>query len=335
MVGKKVIAITALLVAAILFSSFIYLTFNLSSPQKVDSITIGNAQSFECDTLVYIAQQENYFGQNALNVTIANYTSGAAAVNDLIKGKLNIAATAEFPLVNHALNGDNISALASIGKFQLQDLIARKDHGINTISDLKGKTIGVPMGTISQFYIGRFLELNGLSLQDVSIVNITPTNAMDVLVNGTVDAVVIWQPYAFAIEEQLGSNAAVWSPQSSQELYIVEVANNNWIQENPDVAARFLKSLVQAEAYYVNNPSKTENMIQEGLNYTDGYMSTVWTNQQISLSLDQSMMLAMQDESRWLISNSLTNATSIPNFLNYIYLDGLNSVKTNSVTIIH
>jgi NitT/TauT family transport system substrate-binding protein len=60
----------------------------------------------------------------------------------------------------------------------------------------------------------------------------------------------------------------------------------------------------------------------------------VWKQNQFSLSLDQSLILAMQDESRWLISNNLTNATSIPNFQNYIYIGGLNSVKPQSVNII-
>ncbi len=316
-------------------SSFVYLNSQRPHKKTANNVVIGNAQSFECDTLVYIAQQRNYFAENGLNVTVMNYTSGMAAVNDLLNGKLDIAATAEFPLVTNALKGENISALAGIGKFQLQDLIARKDHGIQNVSDLKGKTIGVPLGTISQFYIGRFLELNGLSLQNVTIVNITPTGAIESLMNGTIDAVVIWQPYAYAIEEQLGNNAVVWSPQSSQALYIVEVANNNWVNQNPDVVKRFVESLAEAESYYVNNPSKTETMIKTGLNYSEGYMAAVWHNQQISLSLDQSLIVALEDESRWLISNNLTNATAPPNFLNNVYLDGLLSVKPEAVTIIH
>ena len=333
---RNLTAIVAIiLVLATASTSFVYLNSQIASPKKLDSIIIGNAQSFECDTLVYIAQQQNYFTQNNLNVTIQNYTSGMAAVNDVLNGKLNIAATAEFPLVTNALNGANISAIAGIGKFQLQDLIARKDRGIQNISDLSGKTIGVPLGTISQFYIGRFLELNGLNLENVTIVNIKPTDALQAITNGTVDALIIWQPYAYNIENQLGNNAIVWSPQSSQALYIVEVANNNWIKDNPQIAKRFIQSLAQAETYYLNNPSKTKTMIQKGLNYSDGYMSTVWPNQQISLSLDQSLMISMNDEAKWMINNKLTTATIVPNFLNYVYLDALTSVKPDSVTIIH
>jgi NitT/TauT family transport system substrate-binding protein len=42
----------------------------------------------------------------------------------------------------------------------------------------------------------------------------------------------------------------------------------------------------------------------------------------------------MQDEARWLINNNLTTATSVPNFLNYVYVDGLKSVSPESVNII-
>jgi hypothetical protein len=76
-------------------------------------------------------------------------------------------------------------------------------------------------------------------------------------------------------------------------------------------------------------------MIQKGLSYTDGYMASVWHNQEISLSLDQSLILAMDDEAQWLINNNLTSATALPNFLNYVYLKSLEAAKPNAVAIVH
>ena len=67
---------------------------------------------------------------------------------------------------------------------------------------------------------------------------------------------------------------------------------------------------------------------------SDVYIDKVWSQNQFSLSLDQSLILAMQDEARWLINNNLTNSFSVPNFLNNIYVDGLKSVKPESVNII-
>lgn len=43
----------------------------------------------------------------------------------------------------------------------------------------------------------------------------------------------------------------------------------------------------------------------------------------------------MEDEARWMIKNNLTSEKKTPNFLDYIYLDGLEKIKPESVNIIH
>jgi NitT/TauT family transport system substrate-binding protein len=52
------------------------------------------------------------------------------------------------------------------------------------------------------------------------------------------------------------------------------------------------------------------------------------------VTLDQSLILAMEDEARWMIANNLTNATEVPDFRNYIYEEGLRAVRPGSVNII-
>lgn len=299
-----------------------------------DSITIGNAQSLECDTLTYIAEDQNFFAQNDLNVTIRDYTSGMEAVKALSNGSVDIAATAEFPLVKAALNQEKISAMVSIDKSMLQDIIGRKDRGIENISDFKGKRIGVTLGTIAQFYLGRFLTLHGINLQDVTVVNINPSESVDALTKGAIDAIIIWQPYANTVENDLGDNAAIWPVQSSQTTYIVEVAKNDWIAQHPDTVRRYVKSLAQAEEYFVQHPDQTKSMMQKKLNYTDAYMAAVWDKNQFSISLDQSLVTAMEDEGRWMIKNNLTTEKTIPNFMDYIYTKGLEEVKPEAVNII-
>ena len=53
-----------------------------------------------------------------------------------------------------------------------------------------------------------------------------------------------------------------------------------------------------------------------------------------SFSLDQSLITAMEDEARWMIKNNLTTEKQVPDFLNYIYVDGLKAVKPGAVNII-
>jgi NitT/TauT family transport system substrate-binding protein len=70
------------------------------------------------------------------------------------------------------------------------------------------------------------------------------------------------------------------------------------------------------------------------MNFDDAYLEMIWQRYQFSLSLDQSLILAMEDEARWMIKNKLTKETNVPNFLDYIYEDGLKAVKPETVNII-
>jgi NitT/TauT family transport system substrate-binding protein len=63
-------------------------------------------------------------------------------------------------------------------------------------------------------------------------------------------------------------------------------------------------------------------------------MAAVWPENHFSLSLDQSLILAMEDEARWMIKNNLTSERTIPDFRDYIYTNGLSTVKPWSVSII-
>jgi len=63
-------------------------------------------------------------------------------------------------------------------------------------------------------------------------------------------------------------------------------------------------------------------------------MQTIWPEHQFSLSLDQSLIAAMEDEARWMIKNNLTREKEIPDFMKFIFMDGLEAVKPEAVNII-
>ncbi len=301
----------------------------------MESINVAYSP-FESVALFWIAQEQAFFSQNGLNITSHKYDTGAGALSGVINGETDIAAgTNEFPLTIRALNNASIQTMASISKSDFIYIIARKDRGIENASGLTGKRIGTTFGTIAHFYLGRFLSLNSVDLQNVTLVDLkTPAEWVNAVVNGDVDAVATAQPYADSAIGGLGDNAVVWSAQSNQPLFTQVIATNEWIAENPELARRFLASLAQAEEYIMNNPAQAKAIVKEQMNFTDEYIETVWVQNEFRLSLDQAQIIAMDDEAQWLINNNLTNATSIPNFLNYIYTDGLKAVKPQSVTII-
>ncbi len=146
-------------------------------------------------------------------------------------------------------------------------------------------------------------------------------------------AIIAWQPYIHAIEKEV-NGVVVWPAQSSQAVYGVLVCGGEWARQHTDTVRRFLKSLQEAEDYLVRHADEAKAIVRKRLNYDDSYIASVWPQHQFTLSLDQTLIVAMKDEAQWMISSNLTSEKTLPDFMNYIYFDGLKAIKPEAVSII-
>ena len=326
------------LVASVLFT--VVASFGLWSCSKSDysgrmeNITIG-APPLEQNALIYIADDQRLFVRNSLNIAIKDYDSGMTAVNGMLKGEVGIAEAAEFPFVRTVFQKEQIWVIACNDKFENDYIVGRKDRRIKKVSDLKGKRIGVSLKTINEFYLGRFLGLNGINMEDIAPVDISPGQFVDAIAGGDVDAIIAWQPYINQILEKEGNSVVVWPAQSAQAVYGVLVCSHGWLTQHADALKRFLKALAEAEDYLVHHPDEAKAIVRKRLNYDDSYMARIWPQHRFSLSLDQTLIVAMKDEAQWMINSNLTSEKTIPDFVNYLYTDGLKTVKPEAVSIIH
>ena len=325
--------VVATIAAIFLVGSGIFLLLQTPPPAEPESIVIG-MPALEQSALIYVAMDRGLFEKNGLSVAIRDdYPTGVGPVQDMADGKLDLSVSAEYPVIVRILSGKNISIIATVDKYQNEALISRKDLGVRNISGLKGRKIGLPRGTILEFFLGRLLEREGMSIGDVVLVDLNASEAAEALVNGKVDAVMYFQPHTSVILGRVGENAISWPGQSDQLLYGVLTARNDWIRENPATIERFLLSLEEARLYSLNHPEEVRSIVKKHLNVTDEYLATVWPDHQFTLSLEQSLLLAMNDEARWMAANNLSPSSTHPDFRNSISTEGLVKVKPQGVNI--
>lgn len=112
------------------------------------------------------------------------------------------------------------------------------------------------------------------------------------------------------------------------------VSRGDWITGHPELVTRFLNSLAQAEEYIINHPDESKAITQKRFKFDRASIESVWQVHHFSVSLDQSLITAMEDEARWMIKNKQTSEKQVPDFMNYIYIDGLKAVKPEAVNII-
>jgi taurine transport system substrate-binding protein len=73
-------------------------------------------------------------------------------------------------------------------------LVARNGSGVNTIADLKGKRIGTPFASTAHYSLLAALSQNGLSANDVRLVDLQPQAILAAWDRGDIDAAYSWLP---------------------------------------------------------------------------------------------------------------------------------------------
>ena len=125
------------------------------------------AAEYLTGALIYVAEDQGFFEENGLDVTIKGYASGKACADALINGEADIATSAGFVFVSHSFDHTDLRVFGTVATAQVKELVARKDKGITTIGDLVGKKIGVTGKSGAEFLLGVFLAFNALSYEDV------------------------------------------------------------------------------------------------------------------------------------------------------------------------
>ncbi len=300
----------------------------------VDKITLASASN-DVGFLVYIAEKHGYFMANGLDVTINDYEAGKLATDALVAGQADISTGADFVLVSHSFDNPDLRAIGTIATARDCKLIFRKDHGIEKPEELRSKKIGITKKSSGEFYLGRLLTFNNLSMDDVEILDLKPGEIIEAVVKGDIDAALTWEPYIYNIKKRLGEKTVVLPGQSGQDLYFLLISREDWLKNHSYAVDRLLKAFIQAEEFVKNNEKEAKEFLKNRAEYESDYIDYVWKGLNFTVTLPQALLLAMDDQARWRIENGLTDRTEIPNYLDYIYLDGLLSVEPEAVTIIH
>ena len=293
-------------------------------PASLKAVSLCPCSGLE-STLLWVAKDQGYYAEHGLNVTFKEYPTGVIATQDIFNGKLDFLLTTEYIISEPLLNKKPLWVIGTIAESDIMSVIGRRDKGIERIPDLELKKIGVARNTMAEYFLGRFFTLNGLSLRNATVINLQPAELVNALV---------WDPYVFQIQQQMGGNTVVWPANLGQHAYFSIVCNETLLQEKPQIIEGLLASLLQAETFVNSYNEEAKKIAQQQTNFDDQYMDQDWQNHHFSVGLSQSLITSMEDETRWRICNNMTAVTDVPDFSNYISSDTLYRLKPSAVTII-
>jgi NitT/TauT family transport system substrate-binding protein len=283
-------------------------------------------------TLVHVAVAKGYFVEEGLDVQPLMRTFGKAALDEVIGNKADFATVAETPIMFNVLKGEKIFVLANIEASSTNNaIVARKDAGISAPADLKGKRIGFTPGTTGDFFLASLLTANGLTRQEIQSVALKPDEMQDAIMAKKVDAVSTWNYPLAQINRQLGNDGTVFYDREIYTETFNIAARQEFVQKSPELVKRFLSALIKAEDFVAKNPDEAQAIMSAATKIDQSLIRDVWNDFNYHVVLDQTLLLTLEDETRWAMKNKLTDQVVMPDYLSFIHIDSLKAIKPEAI----
>lgn len=127
----------------------------------------------------------------------SEFGSGNLMLEAANAGALDLAYGSEIPPTFAAVSGARVKLVAVIrGDVNEQVVLVPQGSAIRDIAGLKGKRVGFVRATTTHYYLSRMLAEAGLSLSDVQLVNLTPSDGQAAFRSGALDA---WAIYGYSV----------------------------------------------------------------------------------------------------------------------------------------
>jgi ABC-type nitrate/sulfonate/bicarbonate transport system substrate-binding protein len=319
----------------------VLLLFRCESEKKTvptkdpEKLSIGTARDI-INSMTWIAKEKGCFEAEGLDVTLQPYPSGKLALLGMLDNKVQVATSAEVPVISNLFKKQGFSIFGTVGMSDNEiKIVARRDAGINIPADLKGKRIATQKNSAVHFFLYRFLIYNSLTEPELNISYLHPEELVPALVNGDIDAFSMREPFIQKARDHLGDNIIIFEQPGIYTKTFNLIAHNKFIHDNPETIRKILRAFIRAEQYLKQNRRKGLEIIAKLHGIDKENLENKWDDYIFELSLYQSLLITLEAETRWAIKTGLIDKKEIPNYLNHIYLNAMDELKPQALTIIH
>src|SRR5215208_2020349 len=156
----------------------------------------------------------------------------------------------------------NASGVATKQIFQLDKsygadgMVVR--NNISKIADLKGKTVAASApGTAPYFTLAWFLKKNGLSVKDVTVVNLEPGPAAQAFVAGQNDAAMTYEPYLSTVRSNASAGKIIATTLDYPMIMDTFGCTPKFLADNPKAAQALADSYFETLEMIKADPKKS------------------------------------------------------------------------------
>ncbi|MFZ2641194.1 MAG: NrtA/SsuA/CpmA family ABC transporter substrate-binding protein [Verrucomicrobiia bacterium] len=331
----RVVAPSMALGMLIVFGSWLGCSCKPQQPPKAAIPVTMAVGMLPLTSLAILADHEGLFSRAGVAVDVKKCETGVIAMDAFLTGKTQMAVAGDTPVVFGSLKRRDFRIIADIASWDNDvTIVARKDRGITQPAHLKGKRVATQKTSVAQFFLHMFLLKHGLSEKDVTVCDMPQADFPKAMARGDVEAVSSREPFTSQAVALLGNNAVTFEEPGLYVEYYNLVVSERFLQEQPEATRRVVRALLDAEAFARSQPARARSIVARTISMPEPTLQRVWPRLDLRVRLSQSLLVALEDQVRWIIDNRLTEDAAMPNFLRLIHLETMLAVKPSAVSVI-
>src|SRR5687768_14827122 len=203
-----------------------------------------------------LAKEAGIFAKNGLDVTIKKIPQASRHLA-IASGDIQCAATTVETWIAWNANGVATTQLFQLDKsYGADGMVVR--NSVAAIKDIKGKTVAASApGTAPYFTLAWFLKKNGLSVKDVTVVNMEPGPAAQAFIAGQNDAAMTYEPYLSSVRAKPEAGKIIATTLDYPMIMDTFGCTPKFLADNPKAAKALADSYFEAVQMIQKEPAKS------------------------------------------------------------------------------
>lgn len=250
-------------------------------PEKSD-INIGYLNS-TAHLLAFVAQEEGYFKEEGLNVTLTQFSSAAELVNGLESDKLDAAFIGSVPTLTFQSQGHDVTifggAMTNGHGYVIKSEYAEKDE--EGVEVLKGRNVASVKNSVQDAELQILLKDAGIEIGEgkdkVNIVYFdSQKDAYAALLNSNIDAASVYSPYASLAKSQ-GYKVVYYCAHEKaleNQPCCRQVAKTTALSDSPNTYTALERAFIKAYHFTQSDHEKTVKDVKKYIDIEEDFIDT-------------------------------------------------------------
>ena len=267
------------LAKSIILSTTLLSIFNTAYAEEIRVAIVTQDTTINCATGGLLIRELNLlpkylpktgkYKDAKYDIVWQNFTSGAPLTSEMVAGRLDIGAMADFPAVNNNVafkkTGKEsifLSVLSGSTKGSGNGIVVPVDSDVTSIQELKGKTISVPFASTAHGLLLRAIAAQGWDPKtDVKIIAQAPEVAGPALKSNKIDAHADFVPFAELFSYQGFARKIYDGAQAKTPTFHGSLASKSYAQQYPEIIQAYLRATIEADQLIRKEPEKYSELI--------------------------------------------------------------------------